>query len=375
MDFYFVCPCGGEWDWRWPDGPGIPGSETAIVEITRRLARRGHSVTVYRQDAPKDMTDDGPIRWRDPRDGRTDTPGEWWICRAPRLIDAFEGEVPGRRLHLRCDDLHYGDELTPERAAKLNSVLCMSEWHRKYMLDKYPFLRTGQVIASGCGIASDRISAMHRVPRDPYRIMWGSSYDRGIEAALEVFRRARRHEPRLNFHATYGWNGYDLIEKQCGKQHPLVQMRDRVMSGDLTNVTFHGRLPRPEVWDLYASSSYQVYLTDFAETGAVSVREAQALGCIPIVTPYAALGEAVQGGILIDGPPITEAVIEHAVDALLNMIRQPAMADELRQKMIPHALKAFDWERAVSLHELRPPTIVFHDGNRRVEGPLRLSPR
>ena len=341
------------WDWRWPESPGIGGSEVAITEISRRLGDRGHDVTVY-APVPTDCTDDGPVKWRVLEEANFRDPGVWYVCRAPMALDKF-GPISGQSVWLRCDDMSYGvtphpNAITPHRASKIDWALAMSPVHRKSLLDQYPFLNASRVVVLGGGIDSDRIVKLEPEERDPYRLIWTSSPDRGLEVMLDIFQRAREFEPRLHLHIHYGWNNCDAAIAADPK-HPTARLKAKVMAMDQTNVVWEGRTTKAELYKSYMQSNLWVYPTAFLETFCVASAEAQAMGCIPICPPIWALGHNVGHGMLIRGhneDPLTQA---RYVMAIVQMVRNPELCDEIRKSMIPWSLERFSWEPIVTGHE------------------------
>lgn len=369
MKDWFVAPCGPArpWDHRSPDREGIAGSETCVIEISRRLAKRGHDVTVF-ANTPEDVTDDGPVRWRHVQEFIDDTSirqqsGNWWICRYPPFIDAFPKEHDGQRLILRCDDLHYGPmgteaALTPARHQKLDHILFMSPQQRDFwkLVGKhgttgfYPFLDLAKTSTIGCGIDSARIRAMPGVERDPYRLIWPSCPNRGLEHAITILQKARKVEPRLHLHVYYGWDGMDAAAGG-DENHPDAKKKALILSLDQTNVTFHGRVNKETLWDAYMRSNAWVYPNSFAECGVVSAQEAQACGAIPITRPYMGLIEMVRNGVMIEGDPSHPAIQDRYVASILEVLRSEHRWQLTRPWMQHWALDRYDWERVIDHHE------------------------
>ena len=89
MNISIISPTAFEkWYWESPDNPGIGGSETAVVETSRRLAQRGHDVVVY---APVPW-EDGASRewkgtvWKSVEQADFSRPGLWILSRCPEKI-------------------------------------------------------------------------------------------------------------------------------------------------------------------------------------------------------------------------------------------------------------------------------------------------
>ncbi len=371
MKDWFVCPCGPArpWDHRSPDNEGVAGSETCVIEISRRLAKRGHDVTVF-ANCPDDTPEDHGVKWRNylefaQNPAPRNEPGNWWLCRHPPLADAFAGNRDDQRLIFRADDLNYGPIGTPtspyppDRMRKFDHWLFMSPQQRDFWKrqDKYgihgwyPDLDLAKTSTLGCGICSERIAAMPKVERDPYRLIWPNCANRGLEHAISILQQARKVEPRLTLHVYYGFEGMDAAAGG-NPDHPDAKKKRLIMSMDHTNVVFHGRVNKETLWDAYLRSNIWLYPDSFPECGVVSAQEAQACGAIPVTRPYFGLIEMVKNGVLIEGDPEHPAIQKRYVDSILEIVNSPTWADDFRPRMIDFALRHFDWERVIDHHEV-----------------------
>lgn len=357
--FHFLTPNAFEpWDHRNPDNPGIGGSETCVVELSRRLARRGHSVTVWGK-VREDTVDDGPVKWRSHEDADTSLPGTWVVCRSPKSLDLFSStSSTARKIILQCQDTIYtegtgGGAITEDRGSKLDYVLGLCPAHLDYIREVYPFL-SPKVLLSSNGIKVDSMWAQEQGPtptRDPFRLVWASSPDRGLEATLKVFNRAREFEPRLSLHVCYGWDNIDKLIEAHGNKGPWVREKKAVMDQVGPGVTLRGRLGQKDLWNEYREAGLWVYCTAFTETSCISSMEAQALGAIPIYTPIWALTANVGHGIAIEGQNSDPLLQARYVAAILRLVRNPTLASTIRSQMIPWARARFNWESVVDQYE------------------------
>jgi glycosyltransferase involved in cell wall biosynthesis len=358
MTIFFYAPNAFEpWDHRNPDDPGIGGSETAVVELSRRLARRGHAVAVYGK-LREDTTDDGRVRWRPAEGADTTQPGLWVICRSPKSIDLFE-PAAGQTLWHQNQDIHYseatgGGDITEARAAKLDRLLALCPTHAQWLRDTYPFLGE-KITLSSNGVKSDAMAELRPLARDPFRLIWASSPDRGLETTLKVFNRAREFEPRLSLHICYGYDNIDKLIAQHGENGPWAREKRKIMALSGPGVVWRGRLGQRELWREYLQSGLWVYCTAFTETSCISCMEAQALGAIPICTPVWALRHNVKYGVSIQGSN-TEALTQaRFVAAILRLVRDPELAESIRRPMMHWARFRFDWEAVVDQYEAMMP--------------------
>lgn len=347
MRFILYSPVAFErWDWRNSVEKGIGGSETSHVEMAWRLAARGHEVITY---AP--IPDDCPGEWR----GTTWKPlnqvdwsldGIWILYRCPEKLDEFTEDHPGKVLWLMNQDWSY-PTLTEERCKKLDKMMVLCEWHKRYCMETHPYLRDDQYMVTSNGLKPELIEEAEKagIERNPYRIMYASSPDRGLANVIRSFATAREFEPRLELHAFYGFNNLRKLT-----QHKKLQAKAdecEMLMRKVPNVFFHGRVTQDQLYREWLKTGLWVYRTDFRETSCITSMEAQALGAIPIVSPVAALDENVHFGEAIRGDAEDELVGAAFAQAIVKW-SNPKKQDEVRRGMMAYIRKRFDWEVFVS---------------------------
>lgn len=336
-------------DWNWESSlkEGIGGSETSIVEMSWRLAKRGHEVIVY---AP--IPKDSPNEWRGTkwfRYEKTDwsLKGTWIIYRVPTAIDNFSSinKRKDQKVWLMEQDWDYPD-LTEKRIKNFDKIVTLCKSHGRYTLDRHPSLTKDKLWLTSNGIKLDLIEEIEKkeIERDPFRVMYASSPDRGLLYALRVIKKAREYEPRINFHAFYGFNNLDKLIK--GKpDSPLAKNKAEVLKLlKQKNVFFHGRIPQPQLMEEWFKSGVYLYVTNFFETSHISGMEAQATGAVPIFSPIYAQGENIQHGIGVEGNADDPATIANAAAELVRLVLVQNLQPQIRKEMMDWARKRFNWE-------------------------------
>lgn len=186
---------------------GLGGSETAVVELGKRLAALGHRVRVFGDCVPHEGgpaiegTFDG-VEYLHYDKFSGVTCDVLISSRRPQAIDA-----PGlraRRAVLWVHDVHCGDQLTPGRAEKFDAIWTLSEWHRGYFASKYPFLEAagGKLSVTRNGIDLRRFEGGSA--RDARRAIYSSS---PIAACRSHWRRgpqSARARPAPSFMSSTG---------------------------------------------------------------------------------------------------------------------------------------------------------------------------
>jgi hypothetical protein len=343
------------WDWENPDGPGIGGSETSHIELCWRLARRGHTVTSYAPVGWKGVREWRGTKWQDVKDADFTLPGTWILYRNPAILDKFPNPHPGQRLCLIMQDVDYGSAWTSDRMAKLDEVWPLCQTHADYVAGAHPPLKNKIWITSN-GIRMDMIREVSQEPpyRNPRKLVYASSPDRGLEALLTIFTRAREWVSDLELHVFYGFDNMDKLIAA----HPNVPyynyLKDRI-SGKFKQpgVFWRGRIGQRALVREWLSAGMWVYPSTFTETSCITSMDSQACGAIPITNPIWAVGENVTHGVFIEGDPLHDSMVRSRyVAEIYKLAANPAMQESIRIPMMLDAKVRFNWERVVDQVEM-----------------------
>ena len=381
MKFIFVSePTFELWDFTNPDRQGIGGSETSHIEMARRLALRGHEVHSY-APTPFRGPVDGPggVMWK--RFDQIDWNEHcdiWVIYRAPRLADHLP---EGATAWLICQDVDYSREgaaLTSERAAKFARIVALCETHGEYLRFAHKEAADSVVVSSN-GIKAERIRELLANPpeRNPHRLMYASSPDRGMEYLLQVFPKAKEHVPDLELHIYYGFDNIEKVIEHMGKGS-VVDLKTARLRALLEQpgVHYHGRMGQMELLGEWFKSGIWCHPSNFTETSCITCMDAQACGAIPITGPVWAIAENVKHGVFIQGNVTHELVQARYGLELFRMAVQPELQDEIRADMMPWALDAFDWEVWVGQWQgWARADVKLARRRRKTEIPVRMVPR
>ena len=356
MKFVFIStPTFEPWDWTNPDTQGIGGSETSHIEMAQRLARLGHDVISY---APipvmqmQDPFDPAGVAWANfehlaayarehgvfpMNDGDI-----YVIYRAPELIDFVPEGAP---CWLICQDVDYDGKLTPERLAKLTRLVALCETQAEYF--KFKYGDGARVSVSSNGVKRSIIEAIAQDPpeRNPHRLMYASSPDRGMEYLLEIFPRLKEMVADAELHLYYGFDNIEKVVAWYGENSKVGTNTARLRSllGQ-PGVTFHGRVGQPELLREWFKAGLWVHPSNFTETSCITCMDAQACGAIPITSPVWAISENVQHGVFIEGDVQQGLIKARYVQQAYSLMMQPELQDEIRADMMLWSVEAFDWD-------------------------------
>jgi glycosyltransferase involved in cell wall biosynthesis len=328
-------------------GHGIGGSEEAVIQMAAGLAARGHEVSVHMRGAG-DRCYDGVryVGW-DALDGtRIDVAIAW---RRPTLTDLLDQRASyvGRR-YLWLHDATASDDIAAHLGS-FDKVLMLSRFQRS----RYPDVPDDKVLYTRNGVDPADFAAPHPW-RDPYLVVYGSDYNRGLRALLNSWPEVREAVPTARLRVFYGWQGLELRSGERAAQLKAVLEPLFAQPG----VTHLGRIGHAAVAGEYRRAGIWAYPCSFPETSCLSAMKAQVGGALPVVIPSGALRETVRFGFATkecytdpgaepDGPRL----VAEWRRGLIALLRDPEAQRRVRRTMMPECRGLFAWSSVVDQWE------------------------
>lgn len=276
---------------------GLGGSETAVIRLSEELAGLGISVDVYSRMASEGYFN--RVRYRDQSRYMSGIHSDVFVAwRAPELID---DQPNATRAILWMHDTDVGDRLTAIRAAKFEGIVVLTEWHKQHMMSLYPFISEEKFWVCPNGVDLGRFTTEPVPVRNPHRVVYSSSPDRGLDTILEhIWPSVVAKSPEAELHVYYGWNNFDKFIPMFPQ---LAETKSKLLQliASSKNVTLHGRVSQSELATEMRKSGVWLYPTQFTETYCITAVEAQLAGLIPVTNNLAALAETVKSGYIIPG--------------------------------------------------------------------------
>lgn len=325
---------------------GLGGSETAAWRISEQLAARGYVVTLYGHFAQEGCVKDVILR-----DFQTFDPAHPYHALITfRDATMFDRPVGAKRSLLWLEDVAGAEGLTEQRAANLDLVCTVSEWHRGDVLSTYPWIDPEKVVACRNGIHRPYFD---RIPADverELRVLYTSSPDRGLDIVLELWPDVLKHVPDATLYHSYGpW--YDIVADHSpgisAHRKRLIELGEQPGVNKLPpqGQEALALLMRSSlVW--CAPSYFSAGAVKFNETSCISAMEAQAAGLHLVASKWGALAETVKVGKLIEGDPMTKAYRQKFVRAIVAGLTDPKVQARAQEKA-PAAVAGMGWEGVV----------------------------
>ena len=277
--------CGASLD-QWTPGTdrekGIGGSETACMEVAKRFAGAGWNTWVFNKCGEAEGMNDGVgymnwQRWRP--DDKSDLLVSW---RQPGV--GLE-ELGAREKWLWVHNLYQGG-FNEETCAAFDRVMAVSEWHRDALQEVYPFLTDAQKGYLPNGIDLTRFDK--DVERNPYKVVWMSSPDRGLKHLLQMWPEIYRRNILAELHIFYGWDNIDEVIWRGDKR--LAKVKQDVMKYGLqAGVQWRGRVGQTQLAEELLSAQMWAYPSIWQEEFCIAGLEAMAAGLFIVTSDLGAL--------------------------------------------------------------------------------------
>lgn len=304
-------------DWT-PDNMntgGIGGSETAVIELTNRLAKMGWKVTVFNQgNHPPEGQYFGDVEYQNYwKFNVKDEFDVLWVWRLPEM---FDYDLQARVKILDLHDVMNPLDFTPERVARMDKIFVKTNFHRSL----FPNVEDEKFVVVGNGIDLSRFNQCTNcshstgvdkngvcdycgcdtvIKKDPYRFCYTSSPNRGLEPLLTMWPKIKEALPEATLHVYYGWNTFYQLEKNNPERMLWMKKMQKMM--EQPGVINHGRVGQKELAQDLLKTSFWLYPTDFPEIDCITAKEMQAARVTPITTGYAALEESQKCGVKLPG--------------------------------------------------------------------------
>ncbi|MDQ6989198.1 MAG: glycosyltransferase [Mariprofundaceae bacterium] len=320
----------------------LGGSETAVVCLSRALARRGHSVKVF---CPVDEASFD-------RYGVEYLPVSTFDDVSPvydfdLLVIVRNPVFASKKTRAKMiwlwnhDVLPSGFGSWEEHLWQTDAYLFLSQFHLYVYEREAPahsrdaFLK--HVIITRNGIDRELIGdpADPRAPRDPYYFLYTSRPERGVKILLtRIWPQIKKRIPQARLGLAWYTFSKDLpLARHVSYEIEAAEELART-SSDL-DVTFLGNLPKARLYEEMRRAQAWLYPTQFAEISCISVMEAQHCGAIPITTKDFALPETVgQAGILIEGDAASQRYQDDFVKAVVDLVEARGRSFDLRHQCV-----------------------------------------
>lgn len=281
---------------------GIGGSETWVIKISEEFVKLGFRVLNF-----CDCSIEGKFNGVDwyhyskLHDFVEYNFFDYFI--ASRTTDVFRLPIRAGKKFVIIHDIWLSNQNYVEHQEKVDKFLVLSEWHKDFV-HKHHNIPLEKLIMTSNGVNLQRFEK--QVERQPYRLMYSSSLDRGLDTLLYLFDFIKINIPELELHIFYGLENWEKSAQFRHGEKEKIEAIKKAM--DKPGVFYHGRIGQEKLAEEWLKSSLWAYPTDFEETNCITAIEAQAAGLPVLASNYAGLRTTVgDSGILVGSGQKNEA--------------------------------------------------------------------
>lgn len=309
---------------------GLGGSETMLIEMSRRLAALGHKVRVYAGVGVHGEGIYDQVEWRQTNKYQD-------ICcdvlivsrRADMIADKYNIKAGLKLLwvHDVCA-INANNTLL----LKYDRILALSEWHKQNLIDTHD-LSPEHVIVTRNGIDLGLFD--RDIKRDRYKCYNSSSPDRSWPVLLSVWSRIKEQVPEATLTLSYGFGNWLCAAQNDPLQLELIRsLQEQIVGMKDQGVIFLDRISQEKLAEEILSSGVLLYPTWFQETFFITGAAAQAGGARIVSSSIAAIKETVgERGVLLSGDWTSQAYQDEFVKEAVLAIQETNNHDreQLRQ--------------------------------------------
>ena len=333
---------------------GSGGAETCIMKLAPLFAEDGWRVCVFGNPGPYRGVYEGVEYWNSDEYLPTE---KFKVFVSSRSVLPFDAAPISDINLLWMHDVNIGDE-KPDVMLAPDKVIGLTNWHANHLQKLYNLPADRMAIVPN-GIDPTRFPLENWDKSNPYKFIYSSSPDRGLDTLLSLWPMIKNKWEDAELHIYYGWEMVDKIINMHKRNSPqsiwLEEFKNKcigqiaAVGGEDGGIFEHGRINQEQLAKEMATCNIWTYPTSFMETFCITALEMQMAGVIPVTSGLAALNEIVLPDIpKVTGWPQNSAYQKQWLMLLASVLEQEEWQEWARVEGRKHASK-FTWEYSYTI--------------------------
>lgn len=322
---------------------GIGGSETCAAMLAQGFAERGYRSILFGDCDGLEGNKRGVeyVHYTNFDTWKENNHVDYFI--SSRKMSPLGNKIKNSKNFVWSHDIFIPECINqqPPHAEKVSKFICLSPWHVNFFSDHHKIPKD-KIFIQGNGLDLSRYIDRHKVTKDPHRLIYSSSPDRGLFTLLQMFPGWRKEFPQLSLHVFYGFDNWEKAIRHRNNPDEVIHLESIQELMKQPGVYYHGRVSQERLAQEQMRSSIWAYPTLFTETFCITAVECMLAGAVPVCNTVAALQTTVPDGcgVKVDNP-------WDVSNAVLDLLRHPEKQRALREKGEAHVLNHCGWRRTI----------------------------
>jgi glycosyltransferase involved in cell wall biosynthesis len=334
-DVVITCPPGGavtDWDEHTLEQKGHGGSETAAIEVAKWIKlKTKRNVKIFQPRVKRDVMPSG-VEYLPSQElmGYLQN-----IEPAAHIAWRHSVRLTNAKSYIWCHDLQCPGA---EHAQNYDKIVALSGFHKDY-LKETSGVPEDKIVLGFNGINTADFPA-ERPDKDPLKVVFSSSPDRGLVQSIDIVKKARELSGLdIKLHCFYGTANM----RKMGMHQWADAIENKIKENDF--VIYHGMVPKKELMQHFFESAVWLYPADFIETYCITAIEALCAGVWPIVRDMGALKFTMKEAIAKNMCDVltTEVKDEASVGLWANTLVKALIDQKWRQVKVEP--QDYSWEK------------------------------
>lgn len=322
----------------------LGGSETALVQMAKELKKQtGRPVKVFNV-RDEDVIAPSGVEYISNRKANL-----YFSKNRPKVNISWRHniEVTRAKSYLWCHDLQ-----TPGVDVKHNfdKHLCLSEFHKNFVMGKQG-VPADKIVVTRNGITPEKFNFV-RSPKNPNKVVWMSSPDRGLDRCMHVMDEVLKEYPELELHVYYG---IENLYKYGPQMSALADKLKNMMDGR-SYVKYHGFTEQNKMYRDVSDAVIWLHPCNFIESFCITALEMLELGVFPITRRLGALqntlaqAEINGQAVLLDHDCVTpNEILSYANEVKKALVEKKWECVNLDKEAHSWASVAYEWKQMMEL--------------------------
>jgi glycosyltransferase involved in cell wall biosynthesis/tetratricopeptide (TPR) repeat protein len=334
-DIIITCPPGAaitDWDEQSLKAKGHGGSETAAIEVAKWLKQKTkRNVKVFQPRSRREVMPSGveylPISELEGYVQNVEPYAHIAWRHATRLTKA--------KSFVWCHDLQCPNA---DQTGNYDKIVALSGFHANYLQETNGVPK--DKIALGFNGINPADFPSAPTSKDPLKVVFSSSPDRGLVQSIDIVKRAREKSGLdLKLHCFYGTANM----RKMGLNDWADQIEAKINENDF--VTYHGMVTKADLMQHFKESAVWLYPADFIETYCITAIEALCAGVWPIVRDMGALKYTMKEAIKKDMCDVLHVEVkdERSTDIWADAL--VAAVKERKWRRVDVSPEDYSWEK------------------------------